>query len=215
MSLLITRARTPEERDAVFRLRYTAVVEEARQSAPLADHHFRFLEEPLDAYAHFVIASHGDTVVGAWRINYAGEKKPGPEVAFFELNLFPDARPHTTAFTAPPLIASGFRNSTVPGRLALAAYAMNLDEGISHDFIACPPDDESFFKDLGYRPYIGRKRDVEHGDVLPMVLVLRDVRSLTQVHSPLLEHWREESTPKGTGAKSTTERRPASGAPKT
>jgi len=192
MSLVITIARTPEERDAVFRLRYTVVVEEARQAALLADHHFRFLEEPQDAYARFVIAGYGDTVVGAWRVNFAGEKKPGPEVDFFEIHRFSDARPHTTAFTSPPLVASGFRNSTVPGRLALAAYAMNLVEGISHDFIACPPDQESFFKDLGYRPYRGRKHLTDHGDVLPMVLVLRDVRYLSDIHSPLLEHWRDD-----------------------
>lgn len=193
MTLTITHARTPEERDAVFRLRYTVVVEEARQSSDLADHQLRFLEEPLDAYARFLIASFDDTVVGAWRVNFSGEKKPGPEVDFFEVVRFPEARPHTTAFTAPPLIASGFRHSAVPGRLAQAAYAMNLDEGISHDFIACPPNEESFFKDLGYRPFVGRKQHAELGDVLPMVLILRDVRYLAEVRSPLLEYWREES----------------------
>ena len=73
MSLSISHATTPEEREAVFRLRYTVQVEEARHTPALADHQFRCIEEPLDANARLLIARYGDTVVGALRVNYLTE----------------------------------------------------------------------------------------------------------------------------------------------
>ncbi len=192
MSLNISLASAPDERDAVFRLRYTLLVEEARQSPPLADHHLRFIEEPADATARFVIASFDETIVGALRVNLLGEGDPANDAALFRIERFSEAHAHTIAFTAPPLIASGFRTSTVPLRLALAAFSMNLDEGITHDFTLCTPDQESYCKDLGYQPYCGRLRHAERGDVLPLVLVLRDRAHLEKVHSPLAARLREK-----------------------
>lgn len=186
MPFSITLATTPAQRDAVFRLRYEVLVEEGGQSPALADHHLRVVEEPADATARFLIATRAGVVVGAWRVNFLGEGELEDEVNFFETARFPEAHPHAVAFTAPPLVAGGLRNAAVPRRLALAAYGMNLDEGITHDFVACPPEHEVLFRDLGYRPYRGRVRDPERGRLMPMVLVLRDRAHLEEIRSPLL-----------------------------
>jgi len=186
MSLSITQATTPEQREAVFRLRYTVLVEEGRQSSPLADHQLRCIEEPLDVNSRLWIARYGDTVVGALRVNLLSEGEWAGEAALLHTDLVREAHPHTTALSSVPLIASGFRTSAVPLRLVSAAYRMNLDEGITHDFVAATPDHEVFYQSLGYRAYGGRVRHPELGDVLPMVLVLRDRAYFEKIDSPLL-----------------------------
>lgn len=186
MPFSISLATRPDQREAVFRFRYSVLVEEEHRSPALADHHLRVIEEPWDATGRVLVARFGDTLVGAWRVNYSCEKEPGEELDFFETARFTDARPHTMAFTATPLVACGFRHSTVPDRLARAAYAMNRSEGITHDFVACSPEYEAFFTDLGYRPYLSRRNDPELGEVVPLVLILRDQEHLAQVYSPLL-----------------------------
>jgi hypothetical protein len=198
MSFSITLATTPEQREAVFRLRYTVVVEEAHVSPALADHQFRCIEEPLDVQARLLVARYGDTVVGALRSNYLGEGDWGGEAALLLTDTVRDAHPHAIALSAPPIVASGFRTSAVPLRLVAAAFAMHLDEGISHDFVAAPPEQERFYQSLGYRPYAGRIVHPERGDVLPLVLVLRDRAHLEAIHSPLAESWREREREAGT-----------------
>jgi hypothetical protein len=191
MSLSITQATAPEQREAVFRLRYSVLVEEARQPSALADHQCRCIEEPLDATARLLLARYGDTVVGALRVNLLIEGEWAGEAALLHTDRVRDAQVHATALSSLPLIASGFRTSAVPLRLVSAAYYMNLEEGITHDFVAATPEHELFYQSLGYRAYCGRVRHPEQGDVLPMVLALRDRAHLDAISSPLAGQQRE------------------------
>lgn len=191
MSLSITQATTPEQREAVFRLRYSVLVEEARQPSALADHQFRCIEEPLDVTARLLVARYGETVVGALRVNLLSEGDWAGEAALLHTDQVRDAQAHTTAISSLPLIASGFRTSAVPLRLLAAAYHMNLEEEITHDFVATTPEHELFYQSLGYRAYCGRVRHPERGDVLPMVLTLRDRAHFAAIGSPLVDRQQE------------------------
>jgi hypothetical protein len=185
MSLSITPATTPEQREAVFRLRYAVLVEEARQTSALADHQFRCIEEPMDVTARLLVARYGDTVVGALRVNLLSEGDWGGEAALLHTDRVRDAQTHASALSSLPLVAAGFRTSGVPLRLVAAAFHLNLEEGVTHDFVAVTPEHERFYLSLGYRAYCGRVRHPEKGDVLPMVLALRDRAYFAEINSPL------------------------------
>jgi hypothetical protein len=191
MSLTISHAETSEQREAVYRLRYTMLVEELRRTSSLADHQCRRIEEPLDVFARFLIACEGDTVVAAQRVNLLAEGEIAEESTFYGLSRFRDGYPHAIAISAPTLVAPGFRNSPLPLRLAVAAYDMCLSEGITHDFVACEPEREAFYLSLGYRPYREHARNNENVEVIPMVLLLRDLTHLDLIGSPLAVRLRE------------------------
>ena len=201
MPVTISLAATPDHREEVFRLRYTVLVEEMHRTPGLADHYFRRIEEPLDLFARFLVARHDRTVIGALRVNLLSEGEIEAETQAFNVRHFREAYPHGIAVSAPPLVVPGFRNSNLALRLVRMAYTMELNEGITHDFVRPEPGTESFYLELGYRPYPHPAATpmLEHPTTDPLVLVLRDDVHLAQVNSPLREEWREHFGPAASG----------------
>ena len=67
----IRLATTAEEREQVFKLRYSIYVEEMGKSQHYADHKHKKVEEPLDSSANIFAAFQNGRVVGTIRNNLA------------------------------------------------------------------------------------------------------------------------------------------------
>ena len=69
--LEIRLAKTPKEKEQVFKLRYQIYVEELGYTQHYANHEQKRIEEPLDKSGHIFVALKNCNLVGTARSNYA------------------------------------------------------------------------------------------------------------------------------------------------
>src|ERR1700730_12413972 len=70
MPLLVAQANTDEEKEAVYRFRYSVYVEEMGRYQDTADHVGRRLVEAEDEHSWIFYARDGDNVVGTARLSW-------------------------------------------------------------------------------------------------------------------------------------------------
>ncbi len=175
------------ELDAVAAFRYRVYVEEMGRPQRYACHRSRRILEPLDAHARITAAfDAGGEVVGTLRTNYLSEGGVAEYRDFYRIDEFGAPFEEHMTVTTKLMVRGDLRSSTLPLRLALEAYRVGVTRGVVMDFIDCNRHLEGFFHKLGYRAYCGRRHHEEYGDVLPMVLYVRDWLHLSVVGSPFL-----------------------------
>jgi GNAT superfamily N-acetyltransferase len=186
MPLQIRLARTPAELHAVYRLRYEVYVEELQRVQRYADHEARLVVEPLDRTGRIFGAFEGDRAVGTVRVNFARDSELGEYESLYGMASLGAKHPRVTSITTKLLVTKDYRSSSLAYRLAAAAYADGLPEGIEHDFVDVYPPRVPFFEKLGYRVHIPEAVHSEFGSVIVMRLDLRDEAHLRAVGSPFL-----------------------------
>lgn len=177
-------AKSTEDRQRVFRLRYEVYVEEMKRVQKHVNHQNRTVEEPFDANGHLLLAQRGEETLGTLRTNFARETDLGYYVSLFRLDSVGAAFPHRVSLTTKLMIRPDLRSGTLAFRLASAVYRYGLEQGIEHDFIDCNPHLEGFFQRLGFRTYMPKAVHPEYGEVLPLRLDLRDFDHLRRISSP-------------------------------
>ena len=192
MSTCIAEATSRQQLEEVARFRYSTYVEELRRPQKHADHRRREVLEPLDETARITLAYDDDErVVGTLRTNFGDETDLGKYRRFYQLDDFARYHPHSISLSTKLMVAKAHRSSSLALRLAVDAYRDGLRRQVMLNFIDCNRSLEKFFFKLGYRSYCGRKQHEEYGDVLPMVLYVRDISHLAQVGSPFLRSARQ------------------------
>lgn len=173
-----------EEKRAVYRFRYRVYVEEMHREQTYADHARKEIKEPLDATGTLLAAFAGDEVVGALRTNFARHGGLGLYEALYDFGRTGDAFPSSVSMTTKLMVEPAWRRTKVPLELAIAVYRYGLEEDIRFDFIDCNDYLEPFFLRLGYTRTGPNVSHPEYGEVVPMVLDLRDTAHLAAVKSP-------------------------------
>ncbi len=192
MGIAIRTVRSPADLHAVYRFRYEVYVEEMGRPQAYADHHLRRIEEPLDRAATIVAAFAQEGVVGTVRLNLANYSELGYyEDLYGMADVVGRHHPRATSITTKFMVARSHRKSTLSARLAVAIYREAVAAGVEYDFIDCNPHLEEYFERLGYRRYRERVRHHEYGEVMPMVLELRNLAHLERVGSPFARALRE------------------------
>ena len=178
------------ERDDVFRLRYRIQVEGQGLSGPLVDHDRKMLEEPDDGDGHLIQARSGDALVGALRLNRAGDG------GFTERQSDDFVLPAFLEIVAPAQILLVERLVIEPalsdGDLLLRMLAACLDfakqRQVQLVFAACEPPQVRRYLDVGFRTYTRRTiNSPDTGYLVPLVLVVADIDYLRAVGSPLAD----------------------------
>jgi hypothetical protein len=171
MAFDVGLAETVEEKEAVYRFRYSVYVEEMGRYQGRADHEGKRLVEPEDEHGFVFYAREGDTVVGTARLSWGGTGFSPRQIDEYSLAPFLDELPHEH-------IAVGERVMVVP-RLrgtGLVDELMNRrnDTALEHDvriqFSACEPHLLSLYLGQGRRTYASKNiNTTEAGYLIPLV----------------------------------------------
>jgi hypothetical protein len=177
---------TEAEYQEIYRFRYEVYIEEMQRTQMYADHHRKMIVEPLDKTAKIYGAWLGNKIVGTTRINYARDSELGYYEKLYNLAIAKEFYPDCVSITTKMMVSKTFRSSHLGLRMALAVYKGALENGIHFDFIDCNRHLKPLFIKMGYRPYRESVVHPEYGEVMPMILALRDVEHFKSVDSPFL-----------------------------
>lgn len=186
MDYEIRRVQTPDELEAVGRLRYDVYIRELDRRPPGIDDERQRLIDPEDehslvfaAYAgNELAASFRATPVSAlaadsrWREVYGCKQFPVDESKQLLLSRLVVDRNHRASLVAPQLFNH--------------AYTVGREGGAELCFIVSAPNMVPLYQVIGFRRYRDGVSDSDAGFRLPMVLISGDWAHFEAVKSPLL-----------------------------
>ena len=190
----IAIAETEEEKQAVYRFRYSIYVEEMGKYKTIADHARRMFYEPEDAQSRISYATQNGEVVATARGTWGGDA-PLPQRMIDQYGLAP-----FLAELPQSAISVGERGMVLPRlrgtdlflRLIGASLRFANERRIQVCFGDCEPHLLNLYLGLGYRTYSKRNvNSAEAGYLIPILFVPEDVAYLRRINSPLLEYLRD------------------------
>jgi len=188
MSIRAFRARSDEQREAIYRFRYRVYVDELGLSPPEADHERRRLADVHDQFGlSYGLMEDGGNVVGSLRcIFMADVPDPAPLVAKFAME------PAVRSFGLAALVTTSrfmldpkLRHGMSILHLMRAAYEDARARGVRLNYGDCSPHMLPFYESMGYRRYVAPYNDTAYGFKLPIVMVVGDRQHFAAVRSPL------------------------------
>lgn len=186
-------ARTPEEREAVYRFRYRIYVEELQREIGGVDHERRMVRDAEDdkPYSHHFYAGPADNIEGVVRLRVWDAGAVPTEIAGkLSLHRFGPAQARMrTCEIGRFMIDPKRRGSRVLPSMARRTYEFLANESrVDLSFCYCRPGLVDYYRRLGARPYGAEPVDEPEGMELPLVSVLSDYAYYRQVKSPMA-HW--------------------------
>jgi len=172
MPFEIAEARTDEEKEEVYRFRYSVYVEEMGRYQGSADHEGRRLVEPEDETSWIFSAKEGDDVVGTARLSWGEHGFSERQVDEYSLAPFLDQVPHRhLAIGERVMVTPRLRGTGLVDDL----LACRHDTAVAHDvriqFSACEPHLLSLYLGQGRRTYAARNiNSPEAGYLIPLVV---------------------------------------------
>lgn len=194
----IIQTESDEQRERIYRFRYSIYVEEMGKPMPGANHECRTLSDELDDRSTHLMALRGDELIGTLRITWGADGLPARFSDWYGLERFKKFPQEEISFTGRMMVSAGLRSSVVSLALAREAYRLGRERGVAFDFIHTTPALIPFFKRLGHRRYASEFLDPDLGPRTPMILVLGDLGHLDSCNSPFgslareLNHHRPE-----------------------
>jgi hypothetical protein len=188
MALVIDLAQSPEQREAVYRLRYAVYPEEMHLFCSIADKERGLLKDSDDDSARVVYAALDGEIAGAMRLHFGCD--PGFPARFpqlYELDTFARFVPREkmavlTRFT----VAAKHRGGRIPFGLMKFVYEYCVRQGMEIGFCDCVPHLLHLYVKLGWRRYLGKTiSDPEFGIEIPLCMISRDLGHFEAVGSPL------------------------------
>ncbi len=182
-------AETREEREAVYRFRYSIYYEEYGRLIGNPDHERRFVTDPHDEADFSTILYSGtpDDITGTVRLRHW---KPGevPEHELHEMSmdLIPDIEERRTAEIGRFMIRRSLRGRLLLASFARESYDLLCGEHASElAFCYCAPGLINYYRKLGARPFGGRLVHTPDGMMVPLVSVVSDYDYYKRNGSPL------------------------------
>ena len=185
MSLKI--ATTPEEREAIYRLRYEIyAVENGFRAQGPAD--YRAWEDVSDAKAVHLCATTNGELVGALRTLYGADAAiPNDLHEAYELARFAAVVPlEKIAVTSRFALRPEHRAGMAALQLFVESARIQRERGVELSFGDAPLNLVSFYSALGFRTYAAPYHHPVAGTLVPFVLPAGDLPHLRQIRSPLL-----------------------------
>ena len=180
-------AKTPEEYEACFRLRYKVYVEEMGKEPPGADHVRGMITDELDAKAVLLYSSVNGEVVGTFRFVWGGDGIPDTYRNYFNLDAVSHVPDNAISFNSRLMISAEWRQTQVLAGLLDLGYREGRARGIWLSFLHCAPALIALYEMLGFRRYAPGMIDTDVGLHIPMLLIADDLMHLQKVRSPYLK----------------------------
>lgn len=187
-TVVIKPARTAEEREAIYRLRYEIYVVAQQLFVDVADHARRQLRDADDDSARLLYAEADGEVIGTLRLHW-GADAPFPEglVAPYDLARFADVVPRERMMVLTRfMVRPDHRGGATTFALMAEATRFGKDAGVDLAFCDCQPHLIRLYSSVGFRTYKSTFNDAAFGLMVPLVLVGCDLEYFRRIRSPLL-----------------------------
>lgn len=189
MKYVIIKARTTEERVAIYRFRYKVFIEEQQKHYIKADHTRQMLYDKADAYATLYYAQKDAEVIGTVRVMHGAEGDFMPsDIDFFSIDNYEKYYNHDELAIADKfMVAPAFRHTKLPFMLMMATLG-GIGVGAKICFITCLDALLEMYLHFGFRTYTaphimenGMKRH-------KLVLHIDDMEYLEKTKSPIVNY---------------------------
>ena len=186
----IHRAKTDDEREAVYRLRYEIYVEEMNRYGSIADHDRRFLIEPDDAVSRLYYArdQEGHTV-GTMRLTWGGDGEfSDRHVEQYGLAPFLEKIPRQQMLVGERfMVTPEQRGTDLVFRMFESYLDLVREKRIQLMFGDCEPHLLNLYMGMGFRTYSSTNvNSPETGYLILLVLVPEDLEYMRAIGSPLV-----------------------------
>lgn len=179
-------ATTPEEREAIYRFRYSVYVEELGRKLGLGDPDRRWIHDPEDnrAYTTLFYTGSPEEMTGTLRLRHwsPGEVPPADHQTF-SMQLFGRLNELSVSELGRFMIKPNARNRLVFVSLCREAYETAAARGVDLAFANCAPRLVPLYLKLGFRAYAGSPVSTPDGVEVPLVMVPSDHAHFERVGS--------------------------------
>jgi len=178
---------TPEEcPEELFRFRYKIYVEEMHRMQFYACHKTKTIIDPLDRYAHQVVAHRNGEIVGCIRANLLRRGPVGDYLDFYNLDKMAPAKRQNASICTRLMVSKEQRRTSVSIDIFKHLYEFGLAHNIETSHMDCNRHLIGFFEKFGYE-FLYRTQHDEYGDVAVLRLFLEDYERLIEMNSPFAE----------------------------
>jgi hypothetical protein len=176
----IRRATTDEEKEGVYRFRYSVYVEEMGRYNATADHAHKRLVDPEDDCSWNFYAHDGTNVVATNRVTWGVHGFSARQIEQYRLAPFLAELPARVLFVGErTMVAAAYRGTTLATDFANGCVHPVPEEDICVVFGACEPHLVSFYVQLGMNLYAPQNMNSEEsGYLIPLVTFPRGVEAL-------------------------------------
>ena len=177
---------TRDEREAVYRFRYSVYVEELGRKLGLGDRERQEVHDPEDDQPYTTLLYTGSPadMTGTIRVRHWGPGEvPEDDRRTFSMELFEGVEQLSVAEIGRLMIRPGARNRLLFVALTREAYEAAGRKGVDLGFANCVPRLVPLYRRLGLRPYAGRPVPTPDGVEVPLVLVVSDQEHFEEVGS--------------------------------
>jgi hypothetical protein len=171
MAFEVGLAETTEQKEAVYRFRYSIYVEEMGRYRSVADHVGRRLVEPEDEASWIFYARDGDDVVGTARLSWAERGFSSRQTDEYSLQPFLDELPHRhVALGERVMVTPALRGTGLVDEIMAVRNGVAVEHDVRIQFGACEPHLVSLYVGQGRRTYAQRNINTpEAGYLIPLV----------------------------------------------
>jgi hypothetical protein len=164
-------AETSDQREAVYRFRYSVYVEEMGRYQDTADHANRRLVEPEDDHSLIFFAADADTVVATVRLSRGADGFSERQIRQYSLQPFLEELPvDVMAVGERAMIDPRLRGTGLLDDLLRHSRGLVDDSGSRIIFGACEPHLLSLYLSMGQRTYADKNiNSAEAGYLIPLV----------------------------------------------
>ncbi|MBK8095180.1 MAG: cyclic nucleotide-binding domain-containing protein [Verrucomicrobiaceae bacterium] len=185
MQILV--ATTPEEKEAVYRLRYECYVEELGWKYDKADQSAKTLRDDMDDSAVIYYAEDKGKVVATYCVHFGqGLVIPDKWRTHYDLDRFAEFPQECLSFSSRLIVTAEYRSTMVVPKMLVTAYMESWRRGTRFNFCFCRPRLIDLYERLGFIRYKENIFEPTQGYMSPMVLMSEDADHLWAVRSPFL-----------------------------
>src|SRR5262245_8238071 len=171
MAFDVGEATTPEEKEAVYRFRYSVYVEEMGRYQDTADHEGRRLVEPEDDTSWIFYAKEGDDVVGTARLSWGAHGFSERQVDEYRIEPFLAEVPHEQlAIGERVMVTPRLRGTGLVDELLEVRNGVAVANDVRIQFSCCEPHLLSLYLGQGRRTYADKNiNSPEAGYLIPLI----------------------------------------------
>lgn len=177
-------AKTDEERERIYQLRYQVYIEEMGKSNKNADHDKKTIKDPLDDWGILFYIEKERQMLATIRINSSSDGKFSEEfMDIYKVEHFIKAEPIKYSFSSRLMVNRNWRNSKVTSCILKNSYKFFRDNNIRFNFLNSSSSLIQLYQNIGCRRYAEDFIDSDVGLRTPLVLLTEDIVHLKKIRS--------------------------------